>query len=74
MLPIYSKPSLALTLSFFLPIFLPKIWAQTCNSFGVDFVDGGSYFQNSLSTEAFSFVSEYEGRSLIRRVETMAHV
>ena len=40
---------------------LPYASAQTCISFGIDFVDGGSYFQNSLSTDDFTFVSEYEG-------------
>ena len=75
MLLLYSKPSRAWTLLFFLPNFLPKTWAQTCNAFGVDFQDGGSYFQNSLSTDDFTFVSKYEGWSLsIRRVGIMAHV
>ncbi|OCL00380.1 uncharacterized protein K441DRAFT_533440 [Cenococcum geophilum 1.58] len=32
-----------------------------CNSFGMDFQNGGAYFQNSLSTEPFTFVSEFEG-------------
>jgi len=32
-----------------------------CKSFGMDFQDGGSYFQNSLSTDDFSFVSWFEG-------------
>ena len=65
-----SKPCLAWSLFFF----LPKIWAQTCIPFGVDFQDGGSYFQNSLSTENFTFVSRYEGWSLVRRVGIMAYV
>ena len=56
-----SKPSLALTAFLLLPNFLPKIWAQTCKPFGVDFQDGVAYFQNSLSVEDFSFASEYEG-------------
>lgn len=34
-----------------------------CQSFGVDFQDGGSYFQNSLSNASFTFVSKYEGSS-----------
>lgn len=34
-----------------------------CKSFGVDFVDGGSYFQNSLAQEPFTFVSKFEGTS-----------
>lgn len=32
-----------------------------CITFGVDFQDGGSYFQNSLSTDPFTFVQEFEG-------------
>lgn len=34
---------------------------ETCQSFGVDFVDGGTYFQNSLSTAPFTAVQEFEG-------------
>ncbi|KAK5723634.1 hypothetical protein LTR15_005333 [Elasticomyces elasticus] len=33
----------------------------TCQSFGVDFVPGGSYFQNSLSSDPFTAVQEFEG-------------
>lgn len=32
-----------------------------CESFGVDFQDGGSYFQNISSTDPFTFVSIFEG-------------
>ncbi|KAF2812432.1 uncharacterized protein BDZ99DRAFT_383484 [Mytilinidion resinicola] len=32
-----------------------------CVSFGMDFQDGGSYFQNSLSSDPFTFVSQFEG-------------
>lgn len=32
-----------------------------CQSFGVDFVDGGSYFQNIDSTAPFTAVQEFEG-------------
>ena len=32
-----------------------------CESYGVDFQNGGTYFQNSLSTDPFTFVSEFEG-------------
>lgn len=38
-----------------------KIQSQTCVSFGVDFQDGQSYFQNSLSNDPFTFVSEFQG-------------
>ncbi|KAF2493425.1 hypothetical protein BU16DRAFT_465305 [Lophium mytilinum] len=31
-----------------------------CESFGMDFQDGGSYFQNSLSSDPFTFVSQFE--------------
>lgn len=34
---------------------------QTCFSYGVDFLSGGSYFQNSLSTDPFTAVQEFEG-------------
>ena len=33
----------------------------TCQSFGVDFMSGGSYFQNSNSTDPFTAVQEFEG-------------
>lgn len=33
----------------------------TCQSFGVDFVDDGSYFQNIDSTAPFTAVQEFEG-------------
>ena len=32
-----------------------------CKSFGIDFQDQGTYFQNSLSTSNFTFVSEFTG-------------
>lgn len=34
-----------------------------CVSYGMDFQDGGSYFQNNASTDPFTFVSQYEGES-----------
>lgn len=53
----------------FHPIFLALLYfrpsfAQTCNtcqSFGVDFISDGSYFQNSLSTDNFTAVQDFEG-------------
>lgn len=39
-----------------------KYVAADCVSYGVDFQDGGVYFQNSLSTDPFTFVSQYEGK------------
>lgn len=41
-------------------LFLPKVWSQDCVTFGVDFQDQGSYFQNSLSLDNFTFVSRFE--------------
>ncbi|KAF2706996.1 hypothetical protein K504DRAFT_384493 [Pleomassaria siparia CBS 279.74] len=35
--------------------------SPTCVSYGMDFQDGGSYFQNSLSSDDFTFVSQFEG-------------
>ncbi|KAF2089560.1 hypothetical protein K490DRAFT_55153 [Saccharata proteae CBS 121410] len=32
-----------------------------CESYGMDFQNKGSYFQNSLSTDNFTFVSQFEG-------------
>ncbi|GAB1731449.1 hypothetical protein NU195Hw_g1063t1 [Hortaea werneckii] len=33
----------------------------TCQSFGVDFTDGGTFFQNTLSNEQFNATQEFEG-------------
>ncbi|KAL1303725.1 hypothetical protein AAFC00_007071 [Neodothiora populina] len=35
--------------------------AQTCVSYGIDFVDGGSYFINTNSTDDFTCVSQFSG-------------
>ena len=59
-----SKPFWA-TLSLLL---VPHSQAQSCYSFGIDFQDGNSYFQNSLSSDFFTFVSEFEGGSLQDRL------
>jgi hypothetical protein len=32
-----------------------------CAAYGMDFQDGGSYFQNSNSPDPFTFVSEFNG-------------
>ncbi|PNS20951.1 hypothetical protein CAC42_2882 [Sphaceloma murrayae] len=42
---------------------LPSVLAQddTCQSFGIDFQDEGSYFQNISSADPFTFVSAFEG-------------
>ncbi|KAF2137676.1 uncharacterized protein K452DRAFT_301847 [Aplosporella prunicola CBS 121167] len=34
---------------------------NTCRSYGMDFQNGQSYFQNSLSTDPFTFVQQFEG-------------
>lgn len=34
---------------------------STCYAYGVDFVDGGSYFINTASNASFTCVSEFEG-------------
>lgn len=36
-------------------------WSNPCVSYGVDFQDQGSYFQNISSTDPFTFVSFFEG-------------
>ncbi|KAK0879414.1 hypothetical protein LTR87_006796 [Friedmanniomyces endolithicus] len=36
-------------------------FAQSCESFGDDFQNGGSYFQNSLSSDPFTALQEFEG-------------
>lgn len=48
--------SLALALASAQPAF-----AQQCNSFGIDFQSGGTYFQNSESTNPFTALQEFEG-------------
>jgi len=35
--------------------------AAQCQSYGYDFVDGGSYFQNISSSDDFTFISYFEG-------------
>ncbi|KAK5116862.1 hypothetical protein LTR85_009122 [Meristemomyces frigidus] len=39
-------------------------WSNPCVSYGVDFQDQGSYFQNISSTDPFTFVSFFEGMTL----------
>ena len=49
---------------FALAIFLSSAVADpnsVCNTFGIDFVDGNSYFINTLSNDSFTCVSEFEG-------------
>jgi len=40
---------------------IAKAQSNPCVSFGVDYQDGGSYFQNILSKNPFTFVSTFEG-------------
>ncbi|CAK4021784.1 Hypothetical predicted protein [Lecanosticta acicola] len=59
-------PSLPLSTSLFLSIFVFSVanaqdCSTTCESFGVDFVDGGSYFQNIESTNPFTAFEEFQG-------------
>jgi hypothetical protein len=35
---------------------------EMCVSYGMDFQDGGSYFQNSLSNDNFTFVSQFDSK------------
>jgi len=35
--------------------------AGTCQSYGIDFASGGTYFQNSLSTDPFTAIQEFAG-------------
>lgn len=35
--------------------------SQTCESYGLDFQNGGTYFQNSLSTAPFTASQEFSG-------------
>ena len=53
--------SSALALTFATSVFAQE--CGSCQSFGVDFQSGGSYFQNSLSTDPFTAVQEFEGCS-----------
>ncbi len=48
--------------------------SQTCVSFGVDFQSGDSYFQNSLSTDPFTFVSRFEGMCYCAFSHACTHV
>lgn len=50
----------ALILSLVLGVFATQVRAQ-CESYGVDFQPGGTYFQNASSTAPFTFVEYFEG-------------
>jgi hypothetical protein len=51
---------LRISTCYFLIILYKHVYA-TCQSYGVDFVDGGSYFININSPDYFSFVTEFDG-------------
>jgi len=38
---------------------------ETCLSYGVDFHNGGSYFQNINSTDPFTFATVFDGQSFL---------
>jgi hypothetical protein len=61
MAPTYLTVSKFVLLAWFAKYTIAADPTPTCVAFGVDFQDGGSYFQNILSTADFTFVSEYEG-------------
>jgi hypothetical protein len=56
----YFSASKLILLAFFAQQTLADA-SPSCIAFGVDFQDGGSYFQNSLSNSDFTFVSQFEG-------------
>jgi hypothetical protein len=51
----------ALAFAGVLGVVLAQDQYQTCESWGVDFQDKGSYFQNKSSSDPFTFVSTFEG-------------
>ena len=51
-----------------------KALAQTCESYGVDFQNGGSYFQNSFSTDPFNFLEEFSGMTWSPILQILSHV
>lgn len=51
----------ALAFAGVLRVVLAQDQYQTCESWGVDFQDKGSYFQNKSSSDPFTFVSTFEG-------------
>lgn len=54
--------SVFLRLSAAAAFLLPSVSrAQTCNSYGIDFANGGSYFQNNESSDAFTALQEFDG-------------
>jgi hypothetical protein len=54
-------PPSALSMAMSLVAIGASTVSADCVSYGMDFQNGGSYFQNSLSNENFTFVSQFEG-------------
>jgi len=52
---IAASTALALT------IFASSALSQDCESYGLDFQNGGTYFQNNQSTDPFTALQEFEG-------------
>ena len=55
---------LIISLSFALFLLFPTVPAQqtTCQSFGVDIIDGGTYCINTLLSEDFAFGSLFQSK------------
>lgn len=68
-----KRPATAAILGFLVPAVLAQTEpggtptcanpSATCEAYGVDFQNGGSYFQNTASSEEFTFVSQFSGTS-----------
>lgn len=55
-----TMPSFLLTSTALLAL-SASAFTQTCESYGDDFQNGGSYFQNSLSSDPFTALQEFDG-------------
>lgn len=56
-----SSKTRALALASMTSMALAQDQYDICESFGIDFQDKGSYFQNKSSSDPFTFVSTFEG-------------
>jgi hypothetical protein len=68
--------ALSLSLAICALLALTPYAAAECLSFGVDFVDGGSYFINTGSPDLFNFTSFFRGMHhplLLGAVELTSH-
>lgn len=43
----------------------PLTVSAACQSYGIDFVDGGNYFIDVTSLDQFSFLTQFEGKPTI---------